>query len=163
MTARPVLALTLVIAIAGCATVRRTESLRLGALATEGDPQRRASMRLVLDGLDADAAGRYRHALSRYERAIRVDASNPYAYLATARHFVEVQDLEQANAYLDESEVLFESLDLRSPGAETHLIGLRGASLRLERPWDAQPLLDEAAARAPEVWGDGFLSAEELR
>jgi tetratricopeptide (TPR) repeat protein len=156
-------AVLLMIGLAGCATLRQPQELRLGTLASEGDPQRRASIRLVLDGLDADAEGQYRRALSRYERAIRVDANNPYALLAIARHFVEVQDFEQANAYLDEASVLFDSLDLRSPGAETHLMGLRGAALRLDRPWDAEPLLAEAAARSPDVWSDGFLAAEELR
>jgi tetratricopeptide (TPR) repeat protein len=163
MAARRAPALALAIVVAGCATLRPTQELRLGALASEGDPQHRASMRLVLDGLDADADGRYRRAQSRYERAIQVDANNPYAYLAIARHFVEVQDFEQANAYLDEADVLFDSLELHSPGAETHLIGLRGAALRPDRPWEAEPLLAEAAARSPEVWGDGFLAADELR
>lgn len=163
MTLRPLTVLALLVLVSGCATLQRSEELHLAPLATQGDPQRRASTRLVLDGLDADAVGEYRRALSRYERAIQIDANNPYAYLALARHQVEVQDFEQALVYLDQADLLFESLDLRSPGAETHLIGLRGATLALDRPWDAEPLLAQAAARAPDVWGDGFLAADELR
>jgi thioredoxin-like negative regulator of GroEL len=140
------------------------EANRIEDVADRGDAQRRASTRLVLDGLDADARGDARLAQSRYERAIQIDASNPYAYLALARHYVEQEDPDRALAYLDHAGSLFESTDDDTPGAETHLIGLRGAALDLAgRSQEADPLLHEAAQRAPALWGDGHLDAAELR
>ena len=61
---------------------------QLSRVAGEGDPARRASMRLVLSGLDADEAGRSAEASSLYERALQVDPTNPYAWLALARQEV---------------------------------------------------------------------------
>jgi tetratricopeptide (TPR) repeat protein len=140
------------------------DARRVEEVADRGDAQRRASTRLVLDGLDADARGDVRLAQSRYERAIQIDASNPYAYLALARHSVEQGDPDRALAYLDHAESLFESVADEALGAETHLIGLRGAALRLAgRPREADPLLYEAARREPALWGDGHLDAAELR
>ena len=140
------------------------DAQHLEELADRGDAQRRASTRLVLDGLDSDARGDARLAQSRYERAIQIDASNPYAYLALARHYVEQGDSERALSYLDYAESLFDSDDDDAPGAETHMIGLRGAALQLAgRSQEADPLLLEAARRAPALWGDGRLDAAELR
>jgi tetratricopeptide (TPR) repeat protein len=140
------------------------EADRIEDVADRGDAQRRASTRLVLDGLDADASGDARLAQSRYERAIQIDASNPYAYLALARHYVEQQDPDRALVYLDHAGSLFESIDDDTPGAQTHLIGLRGAALRLAgRSQEADPLLREAARRSPALWSDGRLDAGELR
>jgi tetratricopeptide (TPR) repeat protein len=135
-----------------------SDAQRIEDVADRGDAQRRASTRLVLDGLDADDRGDARLAQSRYERAIQIDASNPYAYLALARHYVEQQDPDRALAYL------FESIDDDTPGAQTHLIGLRGAALHLAgRSQEADPLLREAARRSPALWSDGRLDAAELR
>jgi hypothetical protein len=45
-----------------------------------------------------------------------------------------------------------------------HCEGLRGAALALEGDRSEAPALLESAARsAPDVWGDGELSASELR
>jgi hypothetical protein len=45
-----------------------------------------------------------------------------------------------------------------------HCDGLRGAALALEgNRSEARALLDSAARSAPGVWGDGELSASELR
>jgi len=90
---------------------------RVEEVADRGDAQRRASTRLVLDGLDADARGDVRLAQSRYERAIQIDASNPYAYLALARHYVEQEDPDRALAYLDHAGSLFESVADEALGA----------------------------------------------
>ncbi len=138
--------------------------LRLGDLSHAGDARRRASLELVLDGLEADAAGRFQLAASRYERAIQVDASNPYAYLALARHSVDAGEPEQALQLLDQTELLLESTGAPSPGASAHLVGLRGAALLAAgHAREAEPWLDEARLLAPDVWGDGRLSPEELR
>jgi hypothetical protein len=137
---------------------------RVEDVATDGDPMRRASTRLVLDGLASDAGGNAARALSQYERAVMVDSGNPYAYLALARHHVEQGDGARALAYLDRARVLFESLAIDSPRVEMHLVGLRGNALQLEgRMLEGDALLRQAARGAPDVWGDGRLTADELR
>lgn len=138
--------------------------LRVEHVADEGDATRRASTRLVLHGLASDAHGDAGRALSQYERAIQIDSGNPYAYLALARFHVEQRDADRALAYLDRAQVLFESLEIDSPRVEAHLVGLRGNGLRLQgRTREGEALLEEAARRAPGVWGDARLSADELR
>jgi tetratricopeptide (TPR) repeat protein len=142
----------------------RAEPLRLHEIAGEGDAARRASQRLVLEGLASDAKGQARLARRSYERALQVDANNPFAYLALARQAVEAGDTASAFEYLEQSELLLGAEDLRSPRVEPHLAGLRGAALRArgdERA--ASPLLAQASDLAPIVWGDGELSADELR
>jgi tetratricopeptide (TPR) repeat protein len=141
--------------------------LRLSELAAEGDAPRRASMRLVLGGLDADELLDSRRASSRYERAIQVDPTNPYAYLAVARQLVAAGESERALEYLDQVDVLLEaqasSLEL-SPRVEPHLVGLRGAALRVSgRHPEANALLARARSLAPTVGEDEQLSARELR
>ncbi len=86
----------LLVGVAGCAGPSRfsREPVRLSDLASEGDPARRASLRLVTRGLDSDSGGQAQLALSQYERAIQVDPNNPFAYLAIARHHVERGDPE---------------------------------------------------------------------
>jgi len=165
---RALLAVLFVLAVQvlACAGLQGSGSrtLRLTDVAGEGDATRRASTDLVLDGLTSDARGDAARALSQYERAIRIDSGNPYAYLALARHHVEQQQARRALAYLDRAQILFESLDLDSPRVEVHLVGLRGRALQLQgRTREAEVLLAEAARRAPDVWGDGRLDAAELR
>lgn len=152
----------------GCAlpgpAILRDPSLRLGEVVDEGDATRRASTRLVLDGLDADVAGEARRALGLYARALQVDSGNPYAYLALARHYAATGDVQRAREHLIRSRDLLEAYGLGSPRVEVHLIGLRGALLHLEgRSTEADPLLASAARTAPTVWGDGRLTAAELR
>jgi hypothetical protein len=157
--------LALVLAL-GCATGGRLggggETLRFSELAEEGDARRRASVRLCVDGLDAAAAGRGGAALGQYERAIQVDPTNPYAYLALARHELEAGDAVRALEYLDQSETLLESENARSRGVEAHLVGLRGAALGATGG-DGDDYLEQARRLAPAVWEDGRLTAEELR
>jgi len=140
---------------------------RASEAAASGDDQFRASQRLVLEGLDADEHGDAIRARSRYERALQIDASNPWVYLALARQFVEIGDAGRALAHLDRAEALLDAQESASPGAsgaKVHCDGLRGAALALEgNRTEAQPLLDSAARSAPDVWGDGQLSAAELR
>lgn len=145
--------------------------LRLSEVAATGDATRRASMRLVLDGLDADVLGEGLRAVDRYERSLVLDPGNPYAYLALARHRIVVGDGEGALRYLDQAELLLRSeapalggSGALPPRVEAHLAGLRGAALRvLGRGEAADRHLDAARALAPTVWGDGVLSADELR
>jgi tetratricopeptide (TPR) repeat protein len=147
----------------GCGTLGGGAA-RIEDAADRGDPQRRASMRLLLDGLDSDESGSPRRALSRYERAMQIDAGNPYVHLALARHYIANDSPDQALSYLDQAQVLFESEVEPSPGVEAHLMGLRGIALReLGRTRQGDALLREAAQRAPSVWGDGWLDADELR
>ena len=140
------------------------EPLRLHEIADQGDAARRASQRLVLQGLASDAKGDARVGRTNYERALQVDANNPFAYLALARQAVEGGDGALALEYLEQAELLLDAEDLRSPRVEPHLAGLRGAALR-ERgdTRGASELLAHASELAPSVWDDGELSADELR
>jgi tetratricopeptide (TPR) repeat protein len=136
--------------------------LRLSELDGGGDPTRRASLRLCVEGLDAEVAGHPRSASVYYERAIQLDPTNPYVYLVLARYQLEMGDPEQSLGYLDRAERLLESEHARSPRVDAHLVGLRGAALDASgRNGSAQ--LAEAQRLSPSVWGDGRLSAAELR
>ena len=155
--------------LAGCAGHAsifspRSEPLRIHQIADEGDAPRRASQRLVLQGLASDAEGKARLARRSYERALQIDANNPFAYLALARQAIEGGDAASALEYLDQAELLLGAEDLRSPGVEPHLAGLRGAAMRARGDArGASELLAHASELAPSVWDDGELSAEELR
>ncbi|HKI90667.1 MAG TPA: hypothetical protein VJ986_00080, partial [Gaiellaceae bacterium] len=85
-------------------------------------------------------------------------------YLALARHELDRGDPTRSLASLDRCRALLELEGPVSPRVETHLLGLRGAALEgLGRFAEARPALDEARRRAPEAWGDGYLTAAELR
>ena len=130
------------------------------ALAAEGDAARRASMRLVMLGLDADTRGRSAEASSQYERALQVDPNNPYAWLALARQEVFEGDPERGLADLDKAQALL-GADER---AAAHVAGIRGAGLdAVGQRSQGAPFLREARERAPGPWGDGMLDARELR
>ncbi len=157
-----------VVGCAGAPTPRRSEKqpappLRLSIEATRGDAARRASTRLVLQGLASAARGAGASALGDYERALQVDATNPHAYLCLARHEIFEGEVTRGLAYLEQAEALFPS-DPASDGARAHLVGLRGAAYqRTGRRREAQPLLDAARELSPQIWRDGFLDAAELR
>ena len=177
---RTVAGLSVVIGIftfGGCSThgihLGEGRAIRVSDFADRGDAARRASTRLVIEGLDADAAAalytgkdsamELRRAQGSYERAIQVDPTNPYAYLALARHHLDGGDASEAANLVDQSAALFEAEGLRSPEVEVQLIGLRGLSFDAQgRPGEAALYLNRAGALAPGVWGDGYLSAEEL-
>ena len=163
MAARSILIAVAALAF-GCAPLSEVPAPRVSEAASDGDDQFRASQRFVMEGLDADERGDAARALSRYERALQIDASNPWVYLALARHYVESGDAGLALAHVDRAEALLDAQATASPGAKVHCDGLRGAALALEgNRAEAQPLLDAAARSAPSVWGDGELSASELR
>ena len=157
-------ALALGCAVRGPGGRARDGPLRISEVADEGDVTRRASTGLVLTGLASDAELKPRLALSRYERAIQIDPTNPFAYLALARHYADRSDPGRTLEYLDQAEILLESQDLNSPRVEPHLSGLRGSALLAAGgSTEAIPLLERADALAPSVWGDARLSPEELR
>ena len=153
------------LAFAGLGCVQRpvgesTPGLRISELPVDEDPARRASIRLVLEGLATSG----RRAQGLYERALQVDSSNPYAYLALARHHIDGGDPAQALDHLRRGEDLLRAYDLFSPRAEVTLAGLRGAALlELDRETEAARWLGFAARRDPAVWSDGRLTAGELR
>jgi tetratricopeptide (TPR) repeat protein len=157
-------ALLAVLAATGCRIVPGAgfpgEPLQLTQVASVGDPARRASMRLVIAGLDADERGRGAEASSSYQRALQVDPNNPYAWLALARQEVFEGDPDRGLAHLDKAQALL-GTDER---AAAHLAGIRGAGLVAigERPL-GEPFLREARERAPRAWSDGMLDAAELR
>lgn len=152
---------------AGCAlvpTAAPEPSLRITDLARSGDEVRRASQRLVLDGLDADSAHDAERARGLYERALQIDSGNPYAFLALARQCVAEDEPELALEYVGRAEDLLAAETERSPGADAHLEGLRGVALaQTGETVRGNELLEQAARSAPDVWGDGRLDADELR
>lgn len=164
------LAIALAFALSACA-LRGTpappetvESMRLSEVVNVGDPARRASLRLVLDGLEADASGQSDRALSQYEEAIGIDPTNAYAYLAIARHHADGDDPEWALSFLDKADSLFRAEGGVSPRVAPLLVGLRGQALYASGDVDAGlPLLEQAWTLSPDVWSDGRLSASELR
>lgn len=127
----------------------------------QGDAKRRASQRLLIEGLRADAAGADAAAKGKYERALQLDATNPYVYLVFARFEIERRNLNQADAFLERASSLFggemAAGAVRSPGVEPHLLGMRGVI-----DGNDSYALDEARRMSPSVWGDGQLSAQEL-
>lgn len=163
------------LACAGLSAVRGAPPARVSELASLGDARHRASQRLVVEGLEFDARGDAARARGRYERALGVDASNPWAYLALARHYVDAGEGRAALSYLDRAESLFEAQEPApsSPGvrgaeatsgSQAHRVGLRGEALaQVGRVGESRALLERAARLAPGVWGDGHLAADELR
>ncbi|MFK7897881.1 MAG: type IV pilus biogenesis/stability protein PilW [Myxococcota bacterium] len=128
------------------------------------DSARDASLRLVISGLDEDAAGRPGRALASYQRAVRVDSTNPFAYLALARHHVEGDSTDEANAFLDQARSLFEAEDRMGPSVDVWGIGLRAWIDRARGREDlAGPRFEAARQLSPEIWRDERLSAAELR
>ena len=138
--------------------------IRLTSVASSGDAARRASTRLALEGLDADASAQPALAADRYARALQVDPTNPWVYLALARHRIDEDRPVDALAALDQAESRLRAEGALAPGVEIDLIGLRGSALVASGNADrGATLLGEAAQGAPDVWGDGHLDASELR
>lgn len=139
------------------------EPLRISEVLGEGDPARRASIRLVVQGLESDMQGEMDHAQGSYERAIQVDATNPYAYLALARHHLDGREPRRAVQLLDQAAALFEAEGANDPRVDVHMMGLRGRAYHaLGRGEDGVLYLEYARDLAPTVWSDGYLSAAEL-
>ena len=119
---------------------------------------------MILKGLEADESQQSQRALGSYEEALRVDSTNPYAYLAIARHHAEGPDPEWALSFIDKADALLRAEGRLSPRVEPHLIGLRGQALYASGQVAAGiPYLERAWEMAPNIWTDGRLSASELR
>lgn len=163
--------LAVVAALAACQAsarrpppARRPDPMRLSELTSVGDPARRASMRLLLTGLDYDIDESPIRALGTYQRAIQVDPTNGYAYLAIARHRLEYDDPEGALALLEQAESLLRAGGGGSPRVLVHVTGLRGRALYNQGEAErGARLLTAASKQAPGTWSDGYLSARELR
>lgn len=156
--------------LVGCAPLRvgpeePEEPMRLSELVGRGDPARRAGQLLVLRGLEEDGQARPVQARASYERALQVDPTNPYAYLALARHEIDAGEPERALAFLDQAETLLPGERDADPSrVESHLLGLRGAALlQMGRMAEGRALLTRARQLAPAVWDDARLDALELR
>jgi len=152
--------LLLLMAVSGCAGLTLSEqvdALRITDVMNEGDATRRASQRLLIEGLRADAAGAASAAKGKYERALQLDATNPYAYLVFARFELDRRNRDQAHAFLERAASLFDGEGSRSPRVEPHLLGMRGVI-----DGRGSGALEDARRMSPSVWGDGYLSAEEL-
>ena len=130
----------------------------------QGDPTRDASLRLVIAGLDEDEAGRPARALASYQRAVRVDSTNPFAYLALARHHLEYGSPDEASAFLDQARSRFEAEGRLGPPVDVWGYGLRAwVDRSAGRDAAADRHLAAARALSPEIWEDEMLSAGELR
>jgi tetratricopeptide (TPR) repeat protein len=128
------------------------------------DARRDASLRLVIAGLEADAVGDAARAIASYQRAVRLDATNPIAFLALARHHLAAGDPEEASAFLDQARALFESEGELGPAVDVWGFGLRAWIDRAEgRDADADARFEAARRLAPEIWSDELLSADELK
>ena len=161
------LALIAVAAVLGaCSTLPGLggqDPIRISELVEQGDPARRASQRLLVEGLEADIAGAQARAKGRYERAIQIDPTNPYAYLTVARFEVDRRNADQARAFLDQTYALFDAEGGMPPRVEAHFIGLESAVAAIAGDRTAAARGFEQARRlAPGVWGDAYLTAEEL-
>lgn len=168
----PLLATLMLAALAGCVAGQRfVPQLRPAAppLTASGaigldDSERDASLRLVISGLDEDQAGRPARALANYQRAIRLDPTNPFAFLALARHHLEDGAFDEASAFLDQARSLFESQQRLGPSVDVWGFGIRAGIDRGKGRNDrADALFERARALSPEIWGDERLSAAELR
>ncbi len=157
--------------LAGCSTLGLPGAVRdvdppltASRALGQGDPAREASLRLVIAGLDDDEAGRPSRALASYQRAVRVDSTNPFAYLALARHHLEYGSVEEASAFLDQARSLFELEGRLGPAVDVWGVGLR-AWIDRGRGRDARADARFEAARelSFEIWVDEQLSAHELR
>ena len=138
--------------------------LRISEVQGLGDSSRRASTRLVLLGLRFDEENEADRAINEYERAVQVDPTNPYAYLAIARFYTDLFQPRRTLESLDQAGLLLMSQDLSSPRVEPHLVGLRGmALLATGRFREASRSLGRARKLAPSVWNDARLSPEELK
>jgi tetratricopeptide (TPR) repeat protein len=136
-------------------------SFTLSQVVTDGDPARRASVRLAVQGIEADEAGDPVGAALLYDRSLQVDPTNPYAYLAYARHLVDEGDSLRALAFLDKAQAILAD---PSPALEAHLVGLRGAALAVGGDRSrAAPLLARAHDLDPRSWDDARLAPGELR
>lgn len=142
----------------------REPPLTASASLGQYDARRDGSLRLVIEGLDADAAGDPSRALASYQRAVRLDATNPIAFLALARHHVASGNPEEASAFLDQARGLFESEGVMGPSVDVWGVGLRAWIDRAEgRDAEADSRFDSARELSPEIWRDELLSADELR
>lgn len=143
---------------------RQVDAIRVSEVARDGDPTRRASTRLVIDGLEARPP---ENGVASFERAIQIDPTNPWAYLAIAAYEVQWGDRERGVQYLAQADLLLDSEGEKSPRVEPHLIGLKGrAQLRASDGGNVESgeaMLAQASGLSPEVWGDGWLGASELR
>lgn len=159
--------------LAGCANLSRTPAssllgverpLTASRAIGQGDATRDASIRLVIGGLDDDEAGRPSRAVASYQRAIRVDSTNPFSYLALARHHLEYGSARDASAFLEQARTLFENEGRLGPEVDVWGIGLRAWIDRgMGRSEAAAARFEAARELSPEIWVDEFLSADEMR
>ena len=163
-------ALLLALAL-GCAGLPRTNLRTLSAppltassAIGQVDAERDASLRLVIEGLDEDTAARPSRALAKYQLAVRVDPTNPFAFLALARHHLEADSLDEASAFLDQARALFETQERLGPAVDVWGVGLRAGIDRASgRDEQADRRFEAARRLSPAIWGDERLSAAELR
>ena len=69
-------------------------------------PQRAASLRMTEEGKRLIDSGQYDKALSRIERALAIDASNPYVYYFLGKAHFYLFDYRQSVEFLDVAESL---------------------------------------------------------
>lgn len=155
----------------GCASLgdsplnlTKTQPLTASRALGQSDPARDASLRLVISGLDEDESGLPSRATASYQRAIQVDSTNPFAYLALARHHLEYGSYQEADAFLGQARSLFEADGLLGPEVDVWGVGLRaGIDRGLGNEVSAGARFQAARELSFEIWADESLSASELR
>lgn len=78
----------------------------LAKITPKTSPQRAASLKLVEEGRKALVAGEYKQALAIFERAIAVDATNPYSHYFLARAHFFLGNYPESLNFLDVAESL---------------------------------------------------------
>ena len=89
-------------------------------------PRRRASVKLLQQGQDLLRTKNYKAALSQFERAIGLDATNPYSHYFVARAHYFLDNYRQSLSFLDVAEQ-----KLAADGrwlAEIHVLRARNAT-----------------------------------
>ena len=89
-------------------------------------PQRRASMKRLQQGRDLLRTEKYKAALAQFERAIDLDATNPYSHYFVARAHYFLRDYRQSLDFLEVSELKLAGDDPWL--AEIHVLRARNAT-----------------------------------
>jgi hypothetical protein len=101
-------------------------------------------------------------ALGLYDAAR--DASLRLVISGLERHHLEGGSAGEASAFLDQARSLFEAEGRFGASVDVWGFGLRAGIDRAEGADErADRLLEKAMSLSPEIWGDGRLSASELR
>jgi tetratricopeptide (TPR) repeat protein len=146
----------LLLFVAGCVPAQRAvppEELPLKPLPGEGqsaslehEGQQAASLQLTQEGRDYLRSGRLEEAMSKFQKAISLSSSNPYAYYYLGEARYRRQEYHQSLPLLDKAELFF----LRDPVWLSRVHVLRGKNYEaLSRFEEAKDQYRQALAEDP--------------